>query len=68
MKEMGESRQVKELLRDFDRRRSNVCRSLCKKSLRLLTVFLTGHCTLKLNLHKLRVVGDAFCALYEAVW
>lgn len=37
---------------DFDCRRSKVCKSLRKKSLRLVIGFLTGHYTLKGHLHK----------------
>lgn len=44
---------------DFDRRRSKVCNSLRKKSLRLLTGFLTGHSTIQRHLHKLGIVDDA---------
>lgn len=44
-------------LRDFDPSRSKVCRSLCKRSLGLLTGFLKRHCTLNGNLHK-RITGN----------
>lgn len=51
---------------DFDRGRCKVCRSLCKKSLGLLTGFLTGLCTLKGHLQKVGAVDGAFCRLCEA--
>lgn len=53
-------RQVKKILGDFNRGRSKNCKSLCKKSLRLLIAFLLEHCILERHLHKLGIVDDEF--------
>lgn len=49
------------LMGDFDCSRSKVCRSLRKKSLRLLIGFLTGHCAVKGHLYK--TWGCRWCIL-----
>lgn len=51
--------QYKELLTNFNDRRTKVCRRVCGKSLWLLK----ERCSLKGDLHKFGVVDDAICSL-----
>lgn len=64
-KDKGGPRQAKDLLGDFDHGRSKTCRSLCKKSLRFLTGFITGHCrpTFKGHLHK-RLTSQPYIIIF----
>lgn len=53
----------KDLLGNYDRKRSMSCISLCKNRLRL---FRMGHGTLKGHLRKLGLIDDTTCTYCEA--
>ena len=54
-------RQAKELLGNYNRKRSRVCMNINKNRLRILTGFLTGHCRLKEHLRKLGIEQRGEC-------
>lgn len=54
-------RQAKEMLGNFNHRRSEMLIRLNKNSLRILTGFLTGHCKLKGHLKKMSIVEENNC-------